>query len=398
MSTKKVYSLADFATSKPKPKVEPSSQKITEPSSRQKGIPEYINIDLEGVPDFDLVDKHIRSIYQGFDSSLSEKERQLESLLKQNTSNMEEMVLLEMHTEYLVEEISKLKVKLDSFDEYFVYAEHLLEKYRILAPPVRNRVVGAAEMSIPQRNYSEFQIIISEFLNLAMRFTEDIRIVTQHVNVRNCKCGASASVNAVSCPECGKDFHSKEAINFTGETHKEDYYRSETFEEYFDECQGRRKKPIPPEVYQTIMEHCKRQNIKESELTKSDILRILKKYKLSDYYKSINLISNVLIGTALPDIQEYRQRCIERHSLIEKEYMSLRDTENRNNFLYSWFVLQVCLTLEGYDAKSEYFISLTTVDALKNHNKFMIKICDNIRERQKTDPSIKGNWVFTGIR
>jgi hypothetical protein len=267
-----------------------------------------------------------------------------------------------------------------------------------LAPPVAKRVVGATDMSIPQQNYDEFQVVISEFISLAMRFTEDINIVTHHVNVKQCKCGATVNADVSRCPECGKDFHSKEAINFTSESHKEDYYRSETFEEYFDECQGRRKKPIPPEVYQTITEHCKRQNIKESNLTKSDILRILKKYKLSEYYKSINLIANVIIGTPLPEIEEYRHRCIERHTLMEREYMELREAERRNNFLYSWFVLQACLMMEGYDAKEEYFISLTTVDAVKNHNKFMIKICDRIREKQKTDSSIKGNWNFTGIR
>lgn len=398
MSTKKVYSLADFSTSKPKQKEETSAPRKQETGSKQKASPGCINIDLDGIPDFGQVDKHIQKLYDDCYDALSEAEGELRDLLKQTPEGVEELVLAEMQRDYLMTEISKLREKLGSFDEYFEYAEYLLEKYQSIAPVASKRVVGSADMSIPQENYADFQIIISEFLNLAMRFTEDIKIVTQHVNARNCKCGASVDINVNSCPECGKDFHSKEAINFVGETHKEDYYRSETFEDYFDECQGRRKKPIPPEIYQKITEHCKRQHVKESELTKADILRILKKYKLSDYYKSINLISNVLIGTPLPEIEEYRQRCIRRHALIEKEYMELRETEKRNNFLYAWFVLQVCLILEGYDAKEEYFVSLTTADAAKNHNRFMIKICDRIREKQKTDPTIVGNWLFTGIR
>jgi rubredoxin len=220
-----------------------------------------------------------------------------------------------------------------------------------------------------------------------------------NISIENCQCGGTPYVidDTAICPDCRKETKLRES-SLDSSKGRSDYYRSETFEEYFDEAQGRRKKPIPPEVYQTISSHCSKHNIQEATLTKNDVLRILKQYKLSDYYKSINLICHVLLGTPLPEIQEYRQRCLERHRLIEEEYMEMRQSENRSNFLYAWYVLRACLHMEGYNAKSEDFITLTTREAAIEHNKFMIKICERIRKKQQTDSSIKGNWNFEGLR
>jgi hypothetical protein len=398
MATKKTYGLSNFGTVR-----KTDSFANNAPPVRAKSTPvpkqnDTISVDLDGIPDLERVDKHIRSIFESLEEQIETKREAMYTLSAQKYETAEETVLARLHRKQLETEETVLGGKLAQFDEYFDYGTILLDTFRKLVPPVENRVVGSAEQSVPQDNYREFQAVITEFLRLAMRFTENIYITSQHVNVGKCKCGTTIMMGIAKCPACGHEFGAKEAINFTVGGGKSEYYRSDTFEDYFDECQGRRKKPIPPEVYQTITSHCERHTICETELTKGDILRILKKYKLIDFYKSINLISHVLIGSPLPEIQSYRQNCLKRHELIEKEYMELRESEGRNNFLYAWFVLQACLTMEGYDAKAEYFISLTTPDAAREHNRFMKKICDRIKEKQKHDPTIKGNWDFDGIR
>uniref|UniRef100_A0A6C0CGQ9 Uncharacterized protein n=1 Tax=viral metagenome TaxID=1070528 RepID=A0A6C0CGQ9_9ZZZZ len=397
MATKKTYGLGDFGITKKKDDFATNA-----PAVRAKGAValrqnDVISIDLDGIPDLERVDKHVRAIFESLIEQIESKREATMKLVSHQHETIEETILARLQRKQLQTEETILVEKIDQFKEYFDYGTLLLENFRKLVPPVTDRVVGSPEQSIPQDNYREFQTVVSEFLRLAMCLTEKICITSQHVNMGKCKCGMTVMVGISKCSGCGHEFGAKEAINFTVGGGKSDYYRSDTFEDYFDECQGRRKKPIPPEVYQIITNHCERHGISETDLTKGDILRILKKNKLNDYYKSINLISNVLIGTSLPEIQSYRQNCIKRHELIEKEYMDLRVAEGRNNFLYAWFVLQACLTMEGFDAKPEYFISLTTPDAAREHNRFMKKICDRIREKQKDDPSIKGNWDFDGI-
>lgn len=398
MATKKIYGLSSFGTVKKTDdfvKSAPASKAKNSPIVKQT---DSIQVDLDGVPDLERIDAHIRSLFDSLNAQIESTRETMYTLALKETQTVEETILTRMQCEQLEREASDLSNKLADFAEYFKYGKVLLETYRKLAPPVSDRVVGSAEQSIDQQNYSELQTVVTEFVRLAMRFTEHIVITSQRVNVGKCKCGHTIMMGVAKCSACGHEFGAKEAINFSVGGGKSEYYRSETFEDYFDECQGRRKKAIPPDVYQTITEHCERQGIEERSLSKADILRILKKNKLNDYYKSINLIAHVLIGSPLPDIQEYRQRCLKRHELIEKEYMELRESEGRNNFLYAWFVLQACLTMEGYDAKSDYFIPLTTPDAARDHNRFMKKICDRIREKQKTDPTIQGNWNFDGIR
>jgi hypothetical protein len=356
-----------------------------------------ITVDFGTTVDLKRIDRHVKSMFSEIISKVKSKEEELYDLVKATVSGIEEQVMIEYQKIAIKEEIELLSSKAQSFEYYFDYSKVLLEQYSELVPDLDNRVIGEQKMMVNDEKLDDFQLIVSEFVSLAMQFTEQIKLVSQTIGTEKCHCGGIIMGGTSHCSTCGADLRQKDAgKNQTGV--KCEYYRAETFEEYIDECQGRRKKPIPPEVYETIMKHCARMDIKEQSLTKADILRILKKYKMSDYYKSINLIAHVLIQTALPDIQRFRTALMERHHLIEKEYFEIRDSEGRSNFLYAWFVLRACLSMEGYDANPDDFVSLTTRDAALDHNKFMTRICDRIRQKQKLDSSIKGNWKFNPIR
>lgn len=395
MATKKVYSLADFARNKPK--TEPKKVNTTLVTNSKH---DTIIIDLATIVDLDRVDRHVLNVFDEISKKLEQKFDEYLNLSVLQFETVEEEVLAETHKMSLEEDMTQLKSQLKDYPIYFKEAQPLLEQYKQLVPDKSKRVVGENDTNIPIENYAVFQYVIHEFIRIAMRFSPQIKLVMHNIAVENCSCGGTPYVvdNSSFCPLCEKETKLKEGSLNSSKSGRSDYYRSETFEEYFDEAQGRRKKPIPPEVYQTVTNHCAKYKIEEKSLSKSDIYRILKQYKLSDYYKSINLICHVLIGTTLPQIQEYKQRCIERHKLIEQEYMELRESENRSNFLYAWYVLRACLHMEGYESNREDFIMLTTREAALEHNKFMVKICERIREKQKSDSSIKGNWNFEGLR
>ena len=408
MATKKVYSLSDFSRKKSEEHVvqTPGIQLSASQTARiqapvkTNSKHETIIVDLNTVVDLSRIDRHVTGIFQELANSLQNKNNELYKLASYDYDSVEEGIVAESHKMRLSEEIDLLKAKLKDYPTYFKEATPLLQKYKELCPDTSKRVVGGEETSIPIEHYDIFQYVVTEFVRIASRFSSQIKVVMNNISVENCQCGGTPYVvdDIATCPDCRKETKLRESSLDSAKCGKSDYYRSETFEEYFDEAQGRRKKPIPPEVYQTISNHCVKHNIQESSLTKSDVLRILKLYKFSDFYKSINLICNVLLGSPLPEIQEYRQRCLERHRLIEEEYMEMRNSENRSNFLYAWYVLRACLHMEGFNARSEDFITLTTREAAIEHNKFMIKICERIRKKQETDSSIKGNWNFDGLR
>ncbi len=399
MSTKKIYSLEDFGS---KSSIKKPLSKPKEQVSKSSGnkFADAIILDLDSVVDLQRVHRHVLSIFGETASKINEKNRELSDIISATYKTIEEEVLAETHEMSLKEEIEMLRDKVRGQDEYLESCIPLLDRYQKLIPEDIRRVVGGDESVISVKNYENFQLVVSQFIDLAMRFSSQIKVIVNSLSIENCPCGGAPIIidNIAICPQCQSEIKLRESSFGGSKNTRSDYYRSETFEEYIDECQGRRKKPIPTEIYQTISKHCVRHNIPEDTLTKSDIFRILKKYKLSDYYKSINLISHVLIDTPLPDIQKYKAKLLERHRLIEQEYIELRDSENRSNFLYAWYVLRACLSMEGYDAKADDFITLTTRDAAIEHNRFMIKICDRIKEKQKTDSSIKGNWNFTGLR
>jgi hypothetical protein len=77
--------------------------------------------------------------------------------------------------------------------------------------------------------------------------------------------------------------------------------------------------------------------------------------------------------------------------------MEIRTEQGRNNFLNVYFVIRACIQMEGQPLDPDDFIVLTTVEALKDHNRIMHIICDRIKERQKGDKSIKGSWDFVSI-
>jgi len=394
VGTKKSFSLASFAAKTQ------TVQEIRKPEAALVDKRDIFVVDLSSHVDLNRLDRHVRSLYENLLKRLDEITDQHLNLLGTDLETEEEMVLAENHRISLEAEISQLEFQLGNYERYFEDSKPLLDVFDALVPQKTCRVVGGDETFVSNENHDEFRYVITEFVKIAMRFSKQIKVVTRNISIEDCHCGSTPFIsdNKVICPGCGKESKLKESSFSSTKSAKSDYYRSETFEEYFDEAQGRRKKPIPPEIYQAIQTHCNKYSIQVAKLSKSDIFGILKTYKFSEYYKSLNLICHVLIGSPLPDIQQYRQACLERHRLIEQEYMEMRKTENRSNFLYAWYVLRVCLYLEGYDAKAEDFATLTTREAAIDHNSFMIKICARIREKQKTDSSIKGNWEFDGLR
>lgn len=409
MSAPKVFSLTDFGGSKtasqPKPQVK--KQVIPSTSNTTNGTAGYVGdissdtiiVDPTKNIDINRIHDHVMSKASTISTNILVAKKELRGLLSKGFVTDEEQVMSEPKMLALKMQIEQMEAERRKYDVYASEAEELIDRYLSLVPTGRQRVVGTEDVVIDSSLYGEFCATVAEFINLAQRFATNIYITTQQANVERCrKCHGSQVLFGckIQCTSCGHVMNLKESGGVASGG-KNEYYRADTFEEHMAQYQGRQKKPIPPEVFQKINEHCKMNQIDVEKLSKGHILRILKKYKLSDYYNSVNSIANILTGAPLPDIRRHERTLLEKHRLLEKEYMMIRDDEGRNNFLFGWYVLQACMVMEGLPVNKDDFLGLTTRDALVAHDKLMIRLCDRIRERQKEDTSIKGNWLFKGL-
>lgn len=400
MTTKKLFSLKDFATEIPK--AEPS--KITaKKSSHNYENEDGIIIDLRGVVDIPKLHSKIEKLFTSVSEEILELEDQMYKISSTIFKSIEEEVMVQTQREILQTRIDELNRKLNKSIDYGQVINDILQTYEEIVPEKIDRVIGSAEIQVSAQNYTTFQMIISDFANVVRKCVDDVTIINDAKSVGNCpKCNGIPIINGnkAECSSCGHKISlSQPETNSNNITNgsKSDYWRSETFEEYIDDVQGLGKNPVPPEVYETIYEHCDIYKIDIKKLIKSDIRRILQKYDFTDWYSSVNLIANKLTGSPLVDIKKYKERLMIRHSIFETEFMAIRETEGRRNFLQNWYVLFVFLLMEGFVPNNEDFGSLATRDAVVNHDKITEKICARIQSRQTDTEKKSMNWNFIGI-
>lgn len=400
MATKKLFSLKDFATETPKAE----TSKITaKKASHNYENEDGIIIDLRGVVDIPKLHSKIEKLFNSVSEEILELESQMYQISSTISKSIEEEVMIQTQREILQTRIDELNRKLNKSIDYSQVINDILQTYEEIVPEKIDRVIGSAEIQVSAQNYTTFQMIIADFANVVRKCVDDVTIINDAKSVGNCpKCNGIPIIhgNKAECSSCGHKISlSQPETNSNNITNgsKSDYWRSETFEEYIDDVQGLGKNPVPPEVYETIYEHCDIYKIDIKKLIKSDIRRILQKYDFTDWYSSVNLIANKLTGCPLVDIKKYKERLMIRHSIFETEFMAIRETEGRRNFLQNWYVLFVFLLMEGFLPNNEDFGSLATRDAVVNHDKITEKICTRIQSRQTDTEKKSMSWNFIGI-
>ena len=400
MTSKKLFSLKDFAIESPKAEpVKVISKKSIDNQQSEDGI----IIDLRGVVDIPKLHSKIERIFDSVSDQILDLENQMSKISSTMYENVEEKIMAQTQRESLQLQIKELTRKIEKSLDYTGVIDDILETYEEIVPEKIDRVIGSAEIQVSAENYTTFQMVISDFANLVRKCVDNVTIISDAKSVGNCpKCNGIPIINGTKaeCSTCGHKISlSQPESNSNNVTNsgKSDYWRSETFEEYIDDVQGLGKNPVPPEVYETIYTHCEDYNIEIAKLAKSDIRRILQKYGFTDWYSSVNLIANKLTKAPLVDIKKYKERLMIRHSIFETEFMAIRDIEGRRNFLQNWYVLFVFLLMEGYVPNNEDFGSLATRDAIVNHDRITEKICRRIQAKQTEEERKIMSWNFIGI-
>lgn len=401
MSKAKVFSLADFASKTTKKKPKSKKSQYTQPVKAPNHSDDVKIIHIDPMKDVDIIRIHelVLKAYDAIEFEIQKTSQLLDELQKIDIDSIEDQVFTENKLLSAQLKLDQLNAEADQFVDYEDKARELIGQYYELVPEVRQRVVGTQSVVIESSLYSPFRSIVSEFVNLAQCFATNLKIVYDQANVDLCrKCNGSQTMidSKLHCMSCGKVTNLKESSGSSDST-KNQYYRLETFVEHMAQYQGRQKKPIPPEVFQKIIAHCKSHRLTVGELSKSHIYRIMKEHRMNEYYNSLNSIAHSLTKAPLPDIRHLEKALIKRHRLVEEEWKLVRSTEKKTHFLYGWYVLRAFLTMEKEKFREEDFLVMSGRNALVETDKLMITICERIRERQKSDHTIKGNWNFSGL-
>jgi hypothetical protein len=388
----KLISLSKFGTA------QSSTSKEQAPTKYQAAHEvECIPVDLTALVDLRKLHEHVLHTFNAKKARYEEKQDLLFDEPPPCKGELDQVIARNSRAA-LLREVTKEEEELERFGEYFEAAKLLLERYGKF---VRNtsRAVGEQDKSIDPAHEKEFSILVIEFVKLAMNFTTSIKIVSRSTSSSQCECGGVIStVNGMAqCSSCQVIMKTKEA-GLSQASGGSEYCRTEVFAETLDEIQGKRKKAIAPEVYEIIHHFCDSRSIDVGALSRKEVMEILKRAKLNEYYKSINLIMHVLQGSPLPNFENLREALIGRHRLIEQEYFQIRTDEGRDNFLRTQFVARACLQMEKYPINPDHFTQLSTPEAQYDHNRIMKIICERIKEKQKTDASIRGSWDFEPIQ
>jgi len=401
-TAKKLFSLRDFASVNDGLKTE-QSKEVTQKSLDNQQFEDSIVIDLRGVVDIPKLHGKIDRLFETVSQKIMDLEAQMLKIGLSKYTSIEEKIIAHAQRESLQLQIDDLNRKAEKGFDYHDIISEILDTYEEIVPEKIDRVIGSAEIQVSAQNYTTFQMLVSDFANLVRKCVDNVTILSDAQSVGNCpKCNGIPIIakNRAECSTCGHKIslvQPESGSNNISGSGKSDYWRSETFEEYIDDVQGLGKNPVPPEVYETIYTHCTDYGIDTKTLKKSDIRRILQKYGFTDWYSSVNLIANKLTGCPLVDIKKYKDRLMMRHSIFEGEFMAIRDTEGRRNFLQNWYVLFVFLLMEGFVPNNEDFGSLATRDAVVNHDRITEKICARIQSRQSDAEKKHMGWNFIGI-
>lgn len=307
------------------------------------------------------------------------------------------------------EELSKLEAKIDKLQlrmrdvddtdiiEYVVKAASIIRRYHQCRTS-KMHVFGKASQETHIR--MERADIIQEFITLAQRWYPIANMCLRNGFSKCQECGGKIvkKEDAWMCGICfaiaGKYEVNKEYTS-TEETEtktNKQYHSGENFRDFVLKFEGKYQITFPSHVIQTIKDDfAGYKNFDITTLTKQDLYKTMRKYRLRDWYDHLNAIYYILTGKLPPDFTEYEENLFKRGRLLENIYDRIKPPD-RTNFLHGPLLLWVFLLNEGGKPNKADFIGLKGRDVEIKTLAILEKGFEILRE---TNPEMK--WVIYQI-
>jgi len=189
----------------------------------------------------------------------------------------------------------------------------------------------------------------------------------------------------VECPNCGVLMN---IINDTDRSSYKDppkescyysYRRSNHFNEWLNQFQGKETTQIPRQVLVQVVNEIKKERIRDlNELSSQKVRAILKKLKLNKYYEHIPYVINQLNGKPPPYMSRKTEEILRlMFQKIQGPFLKYCP-KNRKNFLSYSYVLHKFVELLGLDHLTPLFPLLKSREKLHSQDVIWKKICEDI--------------------
>lgn len=179
------------------------------------------------------------------------------------------------------------------------------------------------------------------------------------------------------CEECGVTLDEPEYVvhdlyNYIARPHR-CYKREDHFKEVLAQFQGNEGKVLPPELLNQI-----RDEIKDNEITLSEIRRVLRKLRLTNYVENLFSINFALTGQQPPYIKrEIQDKIVKMFKQIARAYDDVAKYDRRS-FLNYYFIIFKLLELMGQVDLLPQVPMLKTKMRIKEHDAIWRKICEEL--------------------
>lgn len=179
------------------------------------------------------------------------------------------------------------------------------------------------------------------------------------------------------CEDCGVTLDEPEYVvhdlyNYIARPHR-CYKREDHFKEVLAQFQGNEGKVLPPELLNQI-----RDEIKDNEITLSEIRRVLRKLRLTNYVENLFSINFALTGQQPPYIKrEIQDKIVKMFKQIARAYDDVAKYDRRS-FLNYYFIIFKLLELMGQVDLLPQVPMLKTKMRIKEHDAIWRKICEEL--------------------
>ena len=157
------------------------------------------------------------------------------------------------------------------------------------------------------------------------------------------------------------------------------YRRSNHFNEWIAQFQGKETTQIPRQVLVQVVNEVKKERIRNlNELTTPKVRSILKKLKLNKYYEHIPHIINQLNGQPPPYMSRQTEEILRMmFQKIQGPFLEFCP-KKRKNFLSYSYVLHKFVELLGMDHLKPLFPLLKSREKLHQQDQIWKKICEKV--------------------
>ena len=268
--------------------------------------------------------------------------------------------------------------------------------------------VDVSEESIQSSEFIQDELILGEPISreeLRHRYLNKLNInlgvkskkVTTKLKTSSGVCEACGAVlshipteGVVECTSCGMV---KSILNDTDKSSYKDppkescyysYRRSNHFNEWIAQFQGKETTQIPRHVLLQVISEIKKERIRNlNSLTSAKVRSILKKLKLNKFYEHVPHIINQLNGKPPPYMSRQTEEVLRiMFQKIQGPFLEFCP-KTRKNFLSYSYVLHKFVELLGFDHLKPLFPLLKSIEKLKSQDIIWKQICNKL------------NWEYT---